>query len=101
MNVMQVNEESRLRPVEGAAMQAHTVSTAVKVFTTFPLGTKAVLVSCDVAVRVRFDGTDPDASTGHLLAAGYSGVWDVVRAQKAKMIASSGDAKVWATPLTW
>lgn len=50
------------------------------------------------SIRVRFDGTDPDASTGHLFASGDSfvvaGEMDL---QNLKMIRASADATVQIT----
>lgn len=84
------------------ASQSLTVSTAAVGFaTSFNANTNIVDFDVqDSAVRVRWDGTDPTSTVGHILPAftGYS--WDVQRAAAAKFIrisTASSDATIFAS----
>lgn len=107
MNVLTVNSESRLIPTKTAAGvavagQKLSVSTNVLQFAAFDPRTKVVLVSIDTNdVRVRFDGTDPDATTGNYYAAKTMEYWNVERAKAAKFIQVSGGGVVFGTELTY
>jgi len=55
--------------------------------------THALVTIEDADVRVRFDGTDPTASEGHLLQAPFAALWSKALAEAAKFIrATSTDA---------
>lgn len=45
----------------------------------------------DGSVRVRFDGVDPDADTGHLIAKGSFMLWPMGTARKARFIRAGDD----------
>jgi hypothetical protein len=96
-------------PVPASAFEKLTVSTTVvpptpaKVQTTTTAGLKANACKAFVTVetnsiRVRYDGSDPDANTGHLLTAGSSitliGEQNVAH---LRMIRASADATVQIT----
>jgi hypothetical protein len=86
----------------GEAAEALTVSnTAVGLATTIDEKTTHVFWTVDGAdVRVRFDGTDPDANTGHLLRDGSSGTWHKTTAKAAKLIrTASTDALFFASKM--
>lgn len=90
------------------ASQSLTVSTAAVAATGYT-GSTAVsgvnLVTFDVQtsdVRVRWDGTDPTSTVGHVLPAGTAYTWDVDQYNAAKFIrdtAASGDATIFASAL--
>ena len=49
-------------------------------------------------VRVRFDGADPDASTGHLVPEGSFMLWSMETARKARFVrAGDSDATIAVT----
>ena len=55
------------------------------------LGVVVMLSVHDGSVRVRFDGADPSATTGHLIPNGSFMVWPLATARKARFI-RAGDA---------
>ena len=59
----------------------------------------SALISVETnSIRLRIDGTDPDASTGHLLAAGdYITIQGESNISRLKMIRASADAVVQVT----
>lgn len=87
----------------GVASKTFTVSTsAVAVATDNSVSITAaqfVLVEVQSAgVSVRFDGSDPTASVGHLYASGTREVWTAQRWNAARFIRSGGsDATVFAS----
>lgn len=88
------------------ASQALTVSTAAVAPTGYT-GSSAVnansVVTFDVQaynVRVRWDGTDPTSTVGHLLYVGSAYTWNVDQFNAAKFIrdsAAAGDAIVFSS----
>jgi hypothetical protein len=62
------------------------------------------VVSFDVQafnVRVRWDGTDPSATVGHLLYVGSAYTWNVDQFNAARFIrdtAATGDATIFSSP---
>jgi len=86
----------------GEAGAALTVAdSAVALALTLGYPTTHVYWTVDGAdIRVRFDGTDPDANTGHLLRDGSSGMWHRNLAKAAKMIRTAAtSAQFFATPV--
>lgn len=84
------------------ASQSLTVSTSAVGFgTTFNETTQ--LVTFDVqanTVRVRWDGTNPTSTSGHILQAGTAYTWNKAQAQAARFIrisTASGDAVLFAS----
>ena len=62
------------------------------------LGVVVMLSVHGAAVRVRFDGVDPTASTGHLIPNGSFMVWPLATARKARFIrAGETDAVIAIT----
>lgn len=51
------------------------------------------------AVRVRWDGTDPTASVGHLLPVNTNYIWDAQRFNSAKFIRVTTDAVIFSSAL--
>lgn len=59
---------------------------------------RALITVAGNSVRVRFDGTDPDASTGHLFVAGDTlELTEQVQIQNFKVIRASADATIAVT----
>ena len=89
------------------ASQSLTVSTAAIAATGYT-GSSGVnnnsLVVFDVQtsnVRVRWDGTDPTSTVGHLLYVGSAYTWDVDQFNAAKFIrdtAATADAVIFSSP---
>lgn len=95
-----VNVEAELAPV--GAMQAITVGAAVKQVDPISKDAQYVLVTIDGGgLRVRFDGTDPDAGTGLLYPDGARFIWRRDTAIKAKFIRATADVKFHAQPMSW
>ena len=89
-------------PGTKVAGQKLSVGASVLQFGGFHKNTKVVLVTFDTnAVRVRFDGTDPDGTTGNYYAAGTIAYWSVDMARSAKFIQASAGAVVFGTELTY
>lgn len=86
------------------ASQSLTVSTASVSFATAYDVNYVRTVSLDIQgvdVRVRFDGTDPTGTVGHILPAGTAYCWDVDRFNNAEFIrisTASTDATIFASP---
>lgn len=84
------------------ASQSLTVSTAAVGFGT-AFNSKTELIVFDVQandVRVRWDGTDPTSTVGHILPAGTAYAWTVSQAAAAKFIrisTASADATIFAS----
>ena len=52
--------------------------------------------------RVKFDGDDPDADTGHPLANGAAGTWSRAAAAAAKFIRDDAtDAVIYVSAMTY
>lgn len=91
------------------ASQSKTVSTAAVAATGFTDATAGGggvnMVTFDVQdnhVRVRWDGTDPTSTVGHILYAGTNYTWPVALYNAAKFIrisTASADATIFASPL--
>ena len=97
------NLECMIKPTDGAADQQLTVDNTVQEFAAFDHEkTRFVVVTVDTAaVRVTFDGSDPTATDGHVLPAGYEAVWSRQRAQAAKFIRDTGsDGYVQGSEMT-
>jgi len=90
------------------ASQSTTVSTAAIAatgYTATPGGTTHVqLVSFDVQtsdIRVRWDGTDPTSTVGHILPAGTAYTWAASQYNASKFIrdtSATADAIIFASP---
>lgn len=89
------------------ASQSITVSTAAIAGTGYNGDTvvdPVSIVCLDIQtsdVRVRWDGTDPTSSTGHILPASTAYTWTVSQYNSAKFIRDSTmtvDAVIWASP---
>lgn len=103
MNVRVVNDVHELIPTPGAAGQKLAVSTtAVKLDASlFAATTRVVQISvASNDILVRFDGTDPDATTGQYYVKNTIEYWSVERARAAKFIRASADAVVFASQFT-
>lgn len=88
-----VNLENEVKPTPSRLQQQLALTSGAMAFTAFDAKTTHVLVSVDTAnVRVTFDGSTPDANTGHLLTAPYIGMWSKARAQAAKFIKTGSNA---------
>jgi hypothetical protein len=89
----------------GIAAKTFTVSTtavaALTANSVSPVSSPFMLVEVQTAgVSVRFDGSDPTSSVGHVYASGTREVWSAQRWNAARFIRSGGsDATVFATPL--
>lgn len=87
------------------AAQNLTVSTSATGFATTWDVNASPIVTMDVQtsnVRVRFDGTDPTSTVGHILYAGMSYSWSAAMANSARFIrdtSAAADAKIFASPL--
>lgn len=86
------------------ASQSITVSTAaIGVTTAFAVPVE--MVTFDVQgydVRVRWDGTDPTSTTGHILPASTAYTWAANQFNAAKFIRDStatADATIFASPM--
>lgn len=97
-----------IRNGTAVASQSTTVSSAAVAatgFTATPAVDGVDLVILDIqanSVRVRFDGTDPSGTVGHILAAGTNYTWAAQLYNVAKFIrisTASADATIFATPL--
>ena len=86
------------------ASQSLTVSTSSVSFATAYDQTFVRTVSLDIQdydVRVRFDGTAPTSTVGHVLPASTAYEWSVSRFNNAKFIrdtSATGNATVFASP---
>jgi hypothetical protein len=87
------------------ASQSLTVSTAAVAFATAYDAVSVQFVTFDVqdnTVRVRWDGTDPTSTVGHILYAGQPYTWSTSMFNAAKFIrisTASADAIIFASPL--
>lgn len=88
------------------ASQSITVSTvAIGVTTAFEQN-DVPIVTFDVQgsdVRVRWDGTDPTSTVGHILPASTAYTWSSVQFNGAKFIRDSGassDATIFVSPMS-
>jgi hypothetical protein len=97
MNVKNMSGLSELKPAGTGQQLAPTAATS---FAPFAEPCRKVLVSVATQpVRVRFDGTDPEATTGNLLPAGYVDVWSRELAEAAKFLdTASGASTVFGSP---
>lgn len=100
MNVKSMSEQAELRVVSTHVYQQVTVSNTAVAITPVS-GCRYVWWTVEAyEVRVREDGTAPDANTGHKIAAGSSGIWARDRFASAKWIrGTSNDAKISITEL--
>lgn len=86
------------------ASQSLSVTTASGSFATAYSANYVRTVSLDIQtsnVRVRFDGTAPTSTNGHLLYVGNAYEWSVQRFNGAKFIldtASTSNATIYASP---
>jgi hypothetical protein len=88
-----VNLENEVKPTPDRLQQQLALTAGALAFGTLSPKTTHVLVSVDTAnVRVTFDGSTPDANTGHLLTAPYIGMWSAARAKAAKFIKTGSNA---------
>lgn len=73
--------------------------TAALLLSTTKARAARALISVETnSIRIRFDGSDPDANTGHLLTAGaYFTVDGTKNVGRIKMIRASADATVQLT----
>ena len=84
------------------ASQSLTVSTAAVAFGT-AFAARTQLVTFDIQdndVRVRWDGTDPTGTVGHILPAGTAYTWAASQATAAKFIrisTASADGVIFAS----
>ena len=92
-----------LVPTVDVVDQGFAVSDSIVALGALDTLTRYVRVSIDTQpVRVTFDGSDPAAANGHLLAAGFSQTWSKVMADAAQFIRSGGDdGYLHATELTF
>ena len=75
--------------------QRLTVDNSVCQFGPFHAETAAVYWTAEAAeCRVTFDGSDPTASNGHIIAAGSSGTWPVATAAAARFIRTGGNSAI-------
>lgn len=87
------------------ASQSTTASTAAIAPTGYTQSS-VNLVTFDVQVsdvRVRWDGTDPTGTVGHILPAGTAYTWDVAQYNASKFIrisTASSDAIIFASPFS-
>ncbi len=71
--------------------QRLTVDNTVRQFDPFHSETAAIYWTAEAAeCRVTFDGSDPTATNGHVIAAGSSGTWSVAAATAARFIRTTG-----------
>lgn len=94
------------RTVTGAiASQSLTVSTAAVAFATIYAVPGVDMVALDIqgqTVRVRWDGTDPTSTVGHILYAGQAYTWATNQFNASKFIrisTASADATIFASPM--
>jgi len=92
-------------PVASQSLTVQTAAVAATGYTATPGGTTHVqLVSFDVQVsdvRVRWDGTDPTSTVGHILPAGTAYTWAASQYNASKFIrdtAATADAIIFASP---
>jgi hypothetical protein len=96
-----VNMGNNLVPVLGAADQALAVSDTV-------VGLAALHAHCTHVeftvqgnpIRVRWDGTNPTSSVGHLLPVGATGTWRMEKAVAARFIRESGDGVFYVSQMS-
>ena len=101
MNVTNATQTSLLRPTTGDVGQKLTVEDVVLQFSAFLAATAFVLLTVDTkAVRVTFDGTDPDATVGTYLPAGTVLWLSKEAATAAKFHQVDAAATVYASPFT-
>jgi hypothetical protein len=97
MNTRVTNLDGAMYPVSGEGQDLAVAGVVVQL-AALPDTVSAVFVSVDTAnVRVRFDGVDPTAATGHQLTPGFMGTWNRQMAQAAKFLAEGAAAHVAAT----
>jgi hypothetical protein len=84
------------------ASQSISVSTvAIGVGTAFDQNSSPI-ITFDVQdndVRVRWDGTNPTSSVGHILPASTAYTWSCAQFNAAKFIRVSADAVIFASPM--
>jgi hypothetical protein len=105
MNVLVVNDLHMLVPVAGVVHDVVTVSNSAKALTTdvsIDEGCRVVRLQVQgAALRARWDGTDPDASTGFLWSANETKDLPASLAKSIKWIRATGsDATVVVAQLT-
>lgn len=98
MNVKNMSGVSEMKP---AGIGQKLTVDGVKEFSPFDEPANKVLVSVDThPVRVRFDGTAPDGTTGNLLPAGYVELWSRDLSEAAKFInTTAGTGLVFGSPV--
>jgi len=75
--------------------------TPVQFATTYNVNTRYVIFDVrDQSVYVTVHGETPSASAGSIIAAGQSVQWHVEVAKKAKFLATTGTAKIYASQFT-
>lgn len=91
-------------PVASQSLTVSTAAVAATGYTPVPSVDGVFAVSFDIQVsnvRVRWDGTDPTSTVGHLLYAGTNYTWDCAKFNAAKFIrdtAATADAIIFASP---
>ena len=92
-------------PVASQSLTVSTAAVAPTGYTASPAVNGVNYVTFDVqtnAVRVRWDGTDPTGTVGHILAASTAYTWSVAQFNAAKFIrisTASADAVIFSSAL--
>jgi len=100
-NMRSIDIDSALVPTAGRSAQTISTAGSVQTLAAFGEQTKKIIWTARGGnVSVTFDGGDPSATEGHLLASGASGTWDARLAAVAKFFLDAG-ASVYVTEMTY
>lgn len=103
MSMLIANLDANLVPNSSDGHKSETVSdTAVSLPGLHANTTHVFWTVSGGPVRLRMDGTAPDANTGLYIASGSGGTWKKEVAQKVKLIrATATDAQIDLQPMTY